>query len=174
MAMRAQIMARGAALLASCLALIAACTPNLSPDEYELRNMKPANIVPKSSPKALVAAFERFCLDAGSRAETRAALRAGDYVPVPDKVGAMQVWLVDDQRPAVLLNDTDCVVMAQSRTGQTERVKRMVASRFPQAMPVTGSRFENLWSEGRSLIFTRRVTPDAAPSQFMLGISQGS
>ncbi|AWB49323.1 hypothetical protein HYN69_13140 [Gemmobacter aquarius] len=172
--MRAKITAQGAALLALCLALLAACTPDLTPDEYELRNMKPSNIVPKSSPKALVTAFERFCLDAGTLAETRAALRTGDYVPVPDRVGELQVWLVDDQRPAVLLNDTDCVVMAQSRTGQTERVKRLVASRFPQAKPVTGSRFENLWSEGRSLIFTRRVTPNAAPSQFMLGISQGS
>ncbi len=150
------------------------CTAKLTSDEYELRNMKPSNIVPKSSPKALVASFERFCLDQGSRAETRAALRASDYVPVPDPVAGMQVWLVDDLRPAVLLNDSDCVVMAQSRTGQTERVKTLVADRFPQARPVSGSSFENLWSQDQSLIFTRRVTPNAAPSQFMLGISLGS
>lgn len=169
----ADITAFGAALLASCLAL-SACQPTLNSDEYELRNMQPSNIVPKSSPKALVAAFERFCLDAGSRAETQATLRASDYVPVPEKVGSMQVWLVDDLRPAVLLNDTDCVVLAQSRTGQTERVNRLVAARFPQAKPVAGSSFENLWSDGPDLIFTRRVTPNAAPSQFMLGISQGN
>lgn len=163
----------GTGALVAALSL-AACKPTLTSDEYELRNIKPSNIVPKSSPKALVSAFERFCLDAGNRSDIRATLRASDYVPVPDKVGTHQVWLVDDLRPAVLLNDTDCMVMAQSRTGQTERVKAVVAKRFPQARPVAGSNFESLWSQDRTLIFTRRVTPNAAPSQFMLGISQGS
>lgn len=158
--------------------LLSGCTADLTADDYEVRNMNPDNIVPKSSPKAFIAAFESFCLDPQSRAAVRAKLRANDYVPAPRKLGAMEVWVVDDRRPAVLLNDKDCAVLAESRTGQTERVKALVGDRFPEAAPVTDPRFENLWqvedADRRTLIFIRRIQPNQAQSQYMLGISLGS
>ena len=166
----------GAAMLLSVP--LSGCMADLSADDYELRNMNPDNIVPKSSPKAFVAAFESFCLEPQSRASARAKLRASDYVPAPRKLGAMEVWVVDDRRPAVLLNDTDCAVLAESRTGQTGRVNALVGDRFPEATPVTDSRFESLWqvdgADRRTLIFTRRIQPNQPQSQFMLGISLGS
>lgn len=166
--------AAGAAML--CL-MLAGCTSTLTADDYELRNMSPDNIVPKSSPKAFVAAFSSYCLEPGSPAATRARLRSGNYVPAPRKLGRMEVWVVDDRRPAVLLSETECVVLAKARTGQTERARQLVRDRFPTAVPMTDARFESLWqipgTDRSTLIFTQRNQANEPESQFMLCISLG-
>lgn len=120
-------------------AALSACTPTgqLTSDIHELANIRPSNIVPKSSPKQLAGTFERFCLD-GPRSAGRmeSALRAADYVPVPLRNRSIRAFVVDDKRPMVAISVSGriCTVEAESRTGQTERLRKLVADRFPNAI----------------------------------------
>lgn len=168
------------ALVALLAALpLAACTTDATPDRLEIANMYPWNVVPKSSPSALVRSFERFCLDGpGSAAALDAPLRRAGYVPLPAQAGRPRTYLVDDRRPDVLVSDSGCMVAAESRTGQTERARRAVAERFPAARPVApqrvGRNVEDAWllpaPDGR-VVFTLRQIEGSARSRYGLGMT---
>lgn len=116
-----------------------------TPAEHELANAAFRNVVPKSSPAALVATFRRFCGEDRPVVETAAMLRAGDYVETESGRDAMRRFVVDDRRPAVLLEERaahrSCGVGAASRTGQAERVARFVPTEFPDAVPADPATF---------------------------------
>ncbi len=156
--------------------MISACAmPNTrSADGYELANIDIANIVPKSSPKAFVTAFENFCLpgvDDPASLPTR--LRAADYVEVPARGNRMfRFFVVDDKRPAVGFSVTAtgvfCGVSAESRTGQANRVQSSVAANFPLARPMDPASIsadaERAWAVGDGsgkTIFTLRFAGTA-------------
>lgn len=136
--------------------------------------MRPSNIVPKTTPTRLVTMFQDICLDAPATTEANAArLRAMDYVEVPARQRrAIRSFVVDDSRPAILLaaDGTGCAVAAQSRTGQTERLRRLIAERFPQARPIGGQGIEQGWSlgPGHGQVVLRRVLRPGNPSEVMV------
>jgi hypothetical protein len=163
---------------AATLAGLAACdVPATTSDAYELANMDPRNVIPKSTPKAFVASFEKYCLDEGTdTAAIERALRSTDYVRVPGN-SALRSWVVDDKRPAVIVaaDGLSCAVAAQARTGQTERVREMVSNRFPGAIPVPANMkpkgMESLWlvdADKNIFVFTKRRTPLGELSQLIL------
>lgn len=176
--------------LASLALLAAACAPAvqpaskgtpLSPELYEFANMRPSNIIPKSSPAAFERAFEDFCLDAGPTAASVAAkLRKSDYVAAPAPASNGQTaFVVDDTRPMVILSDDGrfCGVMARSRSGQTARVQRFIAKRFPKATQIEQSPagYEMLLQtkgQPAGLIAVKRLTTGAGGSRLLLSIQR--
>ena len=131
-------------------------------DTLELATIKHWKEVPKSHPTTFVKAFDRFCTN---RPEGMAAmdtlLRQANYVPKPQvNPGGPTVYVVDDRRPAVVVNDTVCGVRATSRTGQTERVRRYISETYPNARPVSTEPFssdvEQAWQIPGGMIATTR------------------
>lgn len=150
----------------SVLFMLSACGPLQGSDQAELRNIKPSNQVPKSSPAQLVRTFDRFCMSPQvDRAELEDRLRDANYAPTRRATtGKPQVFLVDDRRPAVVISDRACSVRALSRTGQTKRVGDYVMSNFLKAKPLdpgkVGHNVEQLWmvsAPERALIATERT-----------------
>lgn len=180
---RASFPGRCAALAAVAGLSLTACGPGgrALPEEFELANIKPSNVIPKSSPRQFVATFERFCLKMSEGRD--AALRAADYVPTGRQPrNGLRSYAVDDRRPFVMIGATDgqdaCAVSASSRTGQTEEVRSMVARRFPGALAVDPSRVqpngEDAWSIGNGAILAtwRRGHP-ASPATYTLALFPG-
>ncbi|MDP4033006.1 MAG: hypothetical protein Q8P60_09200 [Pseudorhodobacter sp.] len=153
----------------------------VAPEVYELANMRPGNVVPKSSPTALVGAFTKYCLN-GSHdpANVATRLRSVDYVVVP-QVGAtgISAYVVDDRRPMVMVSNDGrtCAVGAKSRTGQTARIQNMIAQRFPAATaidpahvsPNTELALQAPGADG-GVIFLQRLAPTISHSRLILGI----
>ena len=164
------------ALLAS---LLASCGGPWSAEEFEVANMRATNFVPKSSPGSFVSTFERHCLDRLTDPGTiERSLLAADYVRAPSRwTGGREIYVVDDLRPSVMINRSAegifCAVMASSRTGQTARARRMVASRFPEAVPLAPAHgMEAAWRvgpRGRTLVFLERQGTPATPASLVLG-----
>ena len=165
--------------------LITACAVSgtRSADGYELANMDIENIVPKSTAKAFVTAFENFCLPGvDDPASLPARLRAADYVEVPARGNRMfRFFVVDDRRPAVGFSVTKagvfCGVSAESRTGQTSRVEVSVAANFPSARPMDPASVsqdaEQAWTAGDGsgmTIFTLRFTHAAPPAKLTYAV----
>lgn len=172
----------GAAALA--VSLLGACGGPWTAEDFEVANMRPSNLVPKSSPRSFVATFERHCLDRLEAPPTIGpSLLAADFVRAPDGRGARmgpgrELYVVDDRRPSVMLErspgKTFCGVTAASRTGQTARARRAMAAR-PDAVPVSaaapGPRMEaawRLWPDGRTLVFLQRRGTPATPASLIL------
>ena len=166
-------------------ALLASCTPEggFQPEQIELANIDQRNIIPKSSPRQFVGTFERFCLDMISRPDQIAgALRVADYVPANrPRPGRPPTYAVDDRRPLVIVDagsPASCAVAAESRTGQTQEARAMVARRFPNARQLDPSLFrrqgaEEIWrvsSEPETLVFTLRQSVLSPPSRYLLGV----
>ena len=171
--------------------LVAACAvPTVGPDPaaaavppeiYELANIRPCYVVPKSSPATLVATFEKYCLD-GSHdpARVAGALRAADFVAVPRAEQAtVTSFVVDESRPLVMLSDDGraCAVGAVARTGQFARIQSMIASRFPGAQPLdrstAGVETElavQVTGSNAGVIFVSRLAPTISNSRLILGI----
>lgn len=153
---------------AATLAL-GACSPGqISSDVYELANIHPAHVVPKSSPAQFVAGFRRHCV-ATKEAQRDAGLRAADYVPLPRR-GRVQSWAVDTRAPLVMTQPGACAVAAQSRTGQTSRVAAMIASDYPGARPVAVPGAEAAWAVPGALITTHRTGAPSTPATYTLAI----
>ncbi|MCC6304991.1 MAG: hypothetical protein IT545_07320 [Rhodobacteraceae bacterium] len=170
-------------VLALAAALAGCGFGDATPEMLEFENMDPENLVPKSSPAQFVAAFERYCLDQPSAAATAASLRATDYVEVPRRGGSgLRSFVVDDRRPAVILADDGraCGMAAESRTGQTARLRAMVARRFPAARALDpariGANTEAAWAvaDGKgAIVFVQRLTAPGQPGRLILGILRG-
>ena len=150
------------------LLLLCACAAQ-GPDAYELANIRPWNIVPLSSPARLVGTFEKVCLDGPTDPDrAAAALRAMDYVEVPGP-GPIRSFAVDDNRPAVMISATACAVGARSRTGQTERIRAMVATRYPQAEGFIARGIEQGWRlPSGDAIALRRLPRPGGPNEMIL------
>ncbi|OIQ05458.1 MAG: hypothetical protein AUK60_10135 [Rhodobacteraceae bacterium CG2_30_10_405] len=167
-------------LLAACTAAPAA-TQAVAPEVYELANMRPGNVVPKSSPAALVSAFGKYCLDGPpDPAGVAARLRAADYVAVPQTTpNGITAFVVDDSRPMVMVSDDGrtCAVGAASRTGQSARIRGLIAKRFPGATPLdpasvspnTELAVQAPGAQG-GVIFLQRLAPAISHSRLILGI----
>ncbi len=139
-------------LFSICLALnVAACGAPISTDQAELRNIRPSNRIPKSSPAQFIKAFDQFCISGPrDRQRRETLLRDANYVPTKRwRAGEPQVFLVDDRRPAIVLSETICSARALSRTGQTERVRDFVKAEFPNARALRPAPFgkdvEQVW-----------------------------
>ena len=155
----------------------------VTPEVLEIANMRLSNVVPKSSPAALVQNFERFCLGGSTPASIRAALRASDYVEAPSlQPNGVTAFVVDDRRPMVMLDDAGllCAVGAQSRTGQTARIHRMINSRFPNADVLDPASISTnteyavrVGGAGGDIIFLQRIAPLVTQSKLILGIRRG-
>ena len=168
--------------VAALFALSACQTPASStPELIELSNIRPSNIVPKSSPAQLVSAFRRICL-ANSRAAAEQALRKSGYIEKPRRGGTGAAsYVVDNRNPAVMLSGDaerfSCVVLAEARTGQTARIEDFVAARFPKAVETdprrVGARTERAWlaaGNAGGIVYTRRAGPRITPQYLMFGI----
>ncbi|MDR5651738.1 hypothetical protein [Ruixingdingia sedimenti] len=178
----------GRVSLLFCLAALAGCDAPQGPDAQELRNIHPAHILPKSSPRQLTAVFEHICLDTPPGAAAQ-ALRGMDYVEVPRRAspgigsgdGAIRSFAVDDRRPAVMLaaDGSACAVAAAARTGQTGRIHDMVARRFPAAAPVDparlGPRVERAWAiaPGQVVLLQRPYGPGQPPALILAIVGPG-
>ena len=162
------------ALLAGCVSPVPG--PGAGADAFELANLRPSNIVPKTAPARLVAGFETACLDGPADPDrAAAALRKADYVETRTRPGARtRGFVVDDSRPAVLIGveGRSCAVAAKARTGQTERIRAMVARRYPRAQTLDPARFgprtESAWTTGDGLIVLNRVILPGRPSELLL------
>ncbi|MGQ0610599.1 MAG: hypothetical protein ACT4N9_05790 [Paracoccaceae bacterium] len=161
----------------------------IAPELYELANIRPSNIVPKSSPSTLVKTFEAYCLDgAHDPARVGARLRSAGFVEVPtDILGQPTVtqptnvtaYAVDDTRPLVMLSSDGrtCAVAAESRTGQTARIREMIAQRFPSARPLDPSTLDPgieiataVTGAANGVVFVKRLAPSISNSRLILGI----
>jgi hypothetical protein len=142
--------------LGGVLASAVACAPTnityrplspLGPEAYEFANMRPSNMVPKSSPAAFEKAFNGYCLNGGASLETIAAkLRKDDYIATPRQTAEGQTaFVVDDSKPMVIVSNDGryCAVMATARSGQTARIHRFIANRFPKATPIANDKRQN-------------------------------
>jgi hypothetical protein len=162
------------ALLAGCVSPVPG--PGAGSDAFELANLRPPNAIPRTSPARLVAGFEAACLDGPADPDRAAAmLRKADYVETRRRPGARtRGFVVDDSRPAVLLgvDGRSCAVAAKARTGQTERIRAMIARRYPRAQVLDpariGPRSESAWSTGGGLIVLNRVVLPGRPSELLL------
>jgi len=182
-------MQAGAALVALVgLAALPGClTPQreIGADVFELANISPSNIVPKSSPATFLRAFRSFCLDHVATPETIGpALIGANYVAVPQQsAGMFQSYAVDDSRPLVMValqpDATHCAVAAEARTGQTSSVETFVAQTWPEAVtgdPATiGPRVERFWLVGNDpvqIITASRHGAPSSPAIYILAISR--
>jgi hypothetical protein len=102
-------------------------------------------------------------------------LRKADYVETRARPAARtRSFVVDDSRPAILLgvDGRSCAVAAKARTGQTERIRAMIARRYPDAQAMDpariGPRTESAWSAGDGLIVLNRVILPGRPSELLL------
>jgi hypothetical protein len=176
----------GTALALTAAIVLSACTPSppAGPDFFELANIDPENIVPKSSPAVLVRAFSDFCVDRiDDPASIPALLKANDYVAVPEfRPNSARLYVVDDRRPMVMLSDgpesSTCAVAAESRTGQTNRVLSFVATEFPAARAIDpsgiGPTAEAAWYlPGTStIVFILREGTASSPAQIVVGMTR--
>lgn len=175
--------------LASLAVMATACMPAVqseteteakprSAEFYEFANMRPSNIIPKSSPAAYERAFERFCLNGGtSSAAVAASLRKSDYVAVPGPASnGQRAFVVDDTRPLVVISDDArfCAVVAQSRTGQTARIERFLAKRFAGATKIAQrpAGYELLLETQGDVIALKRLTSGVTGSRVLLAIER--
>lgn len=158
--------------------LLIGCTTASTPEAMELANIRPWNIVPNSSPARLAGSFALYCLDApADAARVAAMLRAADHVEVPARSPrAIRSFLVDDNRPAVLLaaDGRACAVAAKSRTGQTARITALIRQRFPGAVPLAAAQLgpaaESGWAlgPGEGVVVLRRVPKPGRPSELLV------
>lgn len=164
--------------LCASLALAACGSGPESAEEVELSNIRPGNIIPRSSPKQLVDTFKRVCM-APSLAAAQEALRGLDYAKARSR-GAAETYFVDNNRPAVALQPSaggfDCLVQAQARTGQASAVEDFMAKTFPQATPRSQDGFERFWitpyANGGNIFTQRSGTRPRAPRTYTFGISR--
>lgn len=130
---------------------------------YELANMRPWHVVPRSAPAVFVKTFRTQCLPSRDTAQIEKTLRAANYIEAPSR-GALRTFVSDDRRPMVTVGRTVngfvCGVSAKSRAGQTQQVNRFVAKTFPGARPVSpasiGPSIEQAWAIGPDLLVTQR------------------
>lgn len=150
---------------------------------YEFANMRESNLVPKSSSAALVKAFEKFCFDSGRDAKAVAKkLRAADFVAAPNtSANGQTAFVVGDTRPMVVISDDGrfCAVVAQSRTGQTARIRSMIDRRFPGTRHVRSDTPKTeilVQTSGRNggLVTLRRLAPTIAGSRVVLAMQRAS
>lgn len=161
----------------------------VAPELFELANIRPSNVVPKSSPSTLVKTFESFCLD-GSHDPARVAarLRSASFVEVPKELPGwpslaqqtnVTAFVVDDTRPMVMISadGRTCAVAAESRTGQTARIQEMISERFPSAQPLESQTLSpgmeiavSVTGAAAGVIFVKRLAPSISNSRLILGI----
>ena len=176
------------AVAVSAAVLASGCTlREAAPEEIELANMRPSNVIPKSSPRQFVSTFEQFCTDMLDTPDRRdALLRAADYVPTTSRPrNGARLYLVDDRRPAVIViaspGSIGCTVMAEPRTGQTDEVRRWVAREFPAATARApsqvgpGGAAEEVWTFPTGAgqlgsIFTMRDGPFEPDPQYTISV----
>ena len=153
----------------------------VTPSMFELANIWQYNIIPKSSPRSLVTAFDRYCVGYADRLSTvRPALLDADYVLVPTtRQPALDTYVVDDRRPMVMVapQAASCAVAAESRTGQSHRATTYVADRFANAREIPpadiGPNVERAWltqDANPLVVFTMRQGPPSGPATFMIGL----
>jgi hypothetical protein len=172
-------------LSATSLAACAASPRDIGSNAFELANISEDNVIPKSSPSVLVRSFSTFCLDRIEAPEgIPAILRAADYVELSqDSRRSIRSFVVDDSRPLVMLMDTGgsavCAVAAESRTGQTERVERLIASSYPDAVAIDPARIspktESAWlidDQPATIIFTSRFGTLSTPAEYVVSVSR--
>lgn len=157
--------------------LVAGCFAK-SAQDYERANIRPSNVIPKSSPAQFVATFRKHCLAHFGRPDAIAAsLIAADYVERPRHPKGGRSFVVDDKRPLVAMSGTICGVYAQSRTGQTSKVAALIAAEFPDAIPADPALLsrdtEQLWQlPGGRAILTQRDTLTGGAATYSLVIGQ--
>ncbi|GFE48831.1 hypothetical protein So717_05840 [Roseobacter cerasinus] len=136
-----------ATLCVAMLLTLSACTAQgVSSDTAELRNMWRSNLVPKSTPYQMVRTFDRVCTN-GPRDD--ATLRSAGYVPLTERAPGARAYVIDNRYPAVAVSDRMCLVLAESRTGQTANFNDYVAKTFPRARAIDpkplGRDIEQAW-----------------------------
>lgn len=155
----------------------ASVAPNAGPDAHELSNLDVRNIAPKSSPAAMARVFKDSCPHGPQGfAAAEAGLRKAGFVPMPGD-GGMVAFVSDDRRPMVLVNRNgrSCAVGAMARTGQTDRLRRLVAERFPKAVAVDVAALgqpglEAAWRIEDGILYLQRVASPFNSSRLIFGI----
>ena len=153
--------------------ILAACAPATS-DMIELRNVAWWKVIPKSSPKQLIEALDKYCF-AVNRQTAASQLKSDDYVAVPGRK-AIQSYVVADKRPLVMLSDTGaqygCAVAAEARTGQRNRVEAFVENRAGGAVTIkTEPSGDAYWKLGTGeIVFFQRTSAAGQIPQVMVGV----
>jgi hypothetical protein len=147
----------------TCAAVLAGCSSSApSADRLELATIHPGYVIPKSSPRQLVAGFDRYCVKTPGNPEAKeTALRDGGYVPTNTTNGkTRRVFVIDNKRPAIAIGSDMCMARATSRTGQTNAVSRYIAATFPEATPMDTSDLtidvEQAWAVEGGILATAR------------------
>ncbi len=175
---RQRFVKSGAVLLVGAACILSGCDPQYDAREAELRNFKPTHLVPKSSPAALVKAFDTYCIEGPkSPSELRKKLESAGYVAYTAQPrDGVHSFVVDNKRPAVLITSDGCAVAAASRSGHTERLRSYVASTFPNAKTIDpaplGDQIEDAWvvpTEPKRVVATQRsLDPMTYLSRYMI------
>jgi len=165
-------------------ALLGGCVPRsaITPDMVELGNIRASHVIPKSSPRQMVKAFDSYCM-APSPAASKAALRKDDYVQTKDTGNGVETFVVDDRKPAVMLvqskRKTGCAIVVEARTGQTNRVLDYVNATFPKARALApssiGKKTEHAWiaQDGTgAVLFTQRSESLVGAPTYLFGVSR--
>ena len=149
-------------MAATLLALSACSTEAPSADKLELATIYPWNEIPKSTPRELVDGFDRFCINSPKgTAAKETVLRIAGYVPTNTTSGkARQLFLIDNQLPAIAISQTMCIARATARSGQNNAVNRYIADTFPEAAPMDPGQLpvdvEQAWSIPGGILATAR------------------
>ncbi|MEL7012361.1 MAG: hypothetical protein AAFO72_03670 [Pseudomonadota bacterium] len=147
---------------AMIVGLSACSTAAPSADRLELATIYPWNEIPKSTPLELIVGFDTFCANGPEgTAAKETALRNAGYVPTNATSGkTRQLFLVDNQLPAIAISPDMCIARATARSGQTNAVGRYVADTFPNAAPMDTDALtvdvEQAWSIPGGILATAR------------------
>ncbi len=152
----------------SCLAAmlvggLGACSSEApDADTLEQATIWPGNVIPKSTPRELIATFDRFCVNGPGGVEAKeTALRDAGYVPTSTTAGeARQVFVIDNRAPAIAISPNMCIARSTARTGQTNAVNRYVSDTFPAAQQTDTSQLpvdvEQAWAIPGGILATAR------------------
>ena len=164
------------------VALVCAVGCTQTPEQIEMANMKPSTVIPKVSPKKLIASFKNYCVDRIDQVSSIPAhLRTIDYIEAePWSFDGIRTFVVDDSKPMIRVKTgaiPQCVALAEARSGQTASVDRFIQKQYPDAIPVSaeelGTPVEKVWKISETpeaLIYTHRYNQPFPKSQFALGI----
>lgn len=170
-----------AGLAVAIVVPLAACSNAVNRREAdELENIWRSNVIPKTTPKRFVSAFEDVCLaHIQNPDQTAAKLRADDYVEMTGQAG-FRTFVVDTKLPLISFKTAPdrlhCYASAEARTGQSARVNDLVAS-LPNARPVgpavTKLPAEQAWLIGpgnSTLIYTMRNGSTFDHPRYVVGV----
>lgn len=128
----------------------------------------------------MVSAFKTICLAKNSDEQQKRLQRAG-YLKTRETGRGVRTYVVDNRKPAVMLRETNgakaCAIGAEARTGQSQALRALVVSEFPDATPIDARNISNsaeaAWATPNgAVLYLDRHGPKVAPPRLIFAISR--